>query len=191
MKMSSNFILDPTPGQRAELLRDTGSGLELQSKLLDSISTALTTLIVDRNQLTSFARWITNAKSLVRLSLDSNKIGPHLPSSFTNLTSLKILSMNNNRLQQLPIGLEPMLQLEVLRLNDNNITFLPSSMKHLTNLIILSIARNQLKGEFDFFSISVLSKLEELRLSGNQFSSPPQGVARLINLKFFDWRPKA
>ena len=84
-----------------------------------------------------------------------------------------------------------MLQLEVLRLNDNNITFLPSSMKHLTNLIILSIARNQLKGEFDFFSISVLSKLEELRLSGNQFSSPPQGVARLINLKFFDWRPKA
>ena len=164
--------------------------MQLQAKLLDSISTLLTTLNADQNQLTSFARWIPNAQSLVRLSLNNNKIGPYLPSSFTNLTSLKVLLMNNNLLQQLPIGLEPLINLEILRLDDNCITFLPSSIKRLTNLVVLSVARNKLRGEFDFFRISLLSQLEELRLSGNFFRAPPSGVARLSKLKFFDWRPK-
>jgi len=34
-----------------------------------------------------------------------------------------------------------------------------------------------------------LSALVELRLTGNQLSNPPSGVARLPNLKKFDWRP--
>lgn len=171
-------------------MKDTGpTGVELQSKLLDSVSTSLTVLKADQNQLISFARWIPNAQSLARLTLDNNKIGPYLPSSFTKLTSLKVLSMNNNMVKQLPIGLEPMLNLEVLRLDDNQLSFLPTSMKQLTNLVVLSLARNKLEGLWTFFPISVLSKLEELRLSGNFLESPPQGVARLNKLKFFDWRP--
>jgi Leucine-rich repeat (LRR) protein len=189
--MSSNFIHNPTPAQLRELLQDTGpTGIELQAKILDSVSSVLTVLKVDQNQLKRFARWIPNAISLVNLSMDNNSIGPHLPSSFTSLVSLRIFSMNNNSLQQLPIGLEPLSQLEIMRLDDNQIRFLPVSMKTLTNLIVLSVARNRLEGDWNFFPVSALSKLEELRLAGNFLNSPPQGVARLSRLKFFDWRPK-
>ncbi len=191
MKMSSNFILNPTPLQHMELLQDTGpTGIELQAKILDSVSSVLTILRIDQNQLKCFARWIPNAISLVHLSMDNNKIGPYLPSTFTSLVSLRVFSMNNNSLQQLPIGLEPLSQLEIMRLDDNQIRFLPASMKSLTNLIVLSVARNRLEGDWHFFPISALSKLEELRLGGNFLYSPPQGVARLNRLKFFDWRPK-
>jgi Leucine-rich repeat (LRR) protein len=189
--MSSNFILDPTPSQRMDLLLDTGPiGIELQAKILDSVSSVLTILKVDRNQLKCFARWVPNAKSLVNLSMDNNRIGPFLPSTFTSLGSLRVFSMINNSLQQLPIGLEPLSQLEVMRLDDNQISFLPASMKALTNLIVLSVARNKLDGNWDYFPVSALSKLEELRLGGNFLNSPPQGVARLSRLKFFDWRPR-
>ena len=62
-------------------------------------------------------------------------------------------------------------------------------MGKLTTLTMLSLANNKLKGTWEYFPISKLSGLVELRLTGNMLSNPPVGVARLPKLEKFDWRP--
>lgn len=115
---------------------------------------------------------LTNLK---KLCVNSNKL-VFLPHSTSHLTSLLVLDARLNCLRGLPEDLENLINLEVLNVSQNFQYFdvLPFSIGLLINLVELDISYNKIKSLPD--SMGCLKKLQKLCVEGNPLISPPMDV---------------
>ncbi|MFX0061770.1 MAG: leucine-rich repeat domain-containing protein, partial [Candidatus Hermodarchaeota archaeon] len=68
-----------------------------------------------------------------------------LPESFSQLTQLVELNLENNQLERLPKSFGQLTQLVALNLSHNKLDSLPDSFSQLTNLQLLNLTNNQLE----------------------------------------------
>lgn len=115
---------------------------------------------------------LTNLK---KLSVNSNKL-VFLPSSTSHLTSLRVLDARLNCLRSLPEDLENLINLEALNVSQNfqYLDSLPYSIGLLINLVELDVSYNKITTLPD--SMGCLKKLQKLSVDGNPLTSPPTEV---------------
>ncbi|XP_010438250.1 PREDICTED: plant intracellular Ras-group-related LRR protein 7-like [Camelina sativa] len=110
--------------------------------------------------------------NLRKLCVNSNKL-IILPNSITYLTSLRILDARLNCLMILPEDLENLINLEILNVSQNfqYLSALPSSIGLLLNLLELDISYNRITVLPE--SIGCMRRLRKLSAEGNPLVSPP------------------
>jgi Leucine-rich repeat (LRR) protein len=121
---------------------------------------------------------------LVELVLDSNCLSYFSLECCSNefLTNLKILSLKNNWITEMPRNITKLINLEVLSIDENNITSLePIQLNKFSKLITLNASSNK----FMIFPSNFNSNsLENIDLSSNNFYSIPSFVfQKSTNLK--------
>ncbi|MEJ2278954.1 MAG: hypothetical protein P8Y70_14580 [Candidatus Lokiarchaeota archaeon] len=104
-----------------------------------------------------------------------------IPESIGNLTSLKILSLRNNKLTTLPNSFRNLDSLEMLSLWRNNLSTIPEPLTALSSLQELLLQYNQLSMLTD--TITNLSSLRYLNLGGNNLTSLPKTIENLKSLQ--------
>ena len=127
---------------------------------------------------------ISNLTDIRVLSLENNQITGLLPDDWSELTNLQELLLSNNQFTgELPSNWSSLQNLVNLQLSYNKITgTLPSTWSSLVNLKYMSMDNNQLSGPLPD-SWSSLLNLNELSLNSNLLSgSLPQSWSSLINL---------
>jgi hypothetical protein len=103
-----------------------------------------------------------------------------LPSSLRQLTQLRELSLDDNRLTTLPDWFGELTQLQSLTLTANLLTVLPDSLRHLRQLHTLHVDANQLTEMPDWLGEL---KLIELSLFMNKLTALPNSFSQLSHLK--------
>ena len=117
---------------------------------------------------------IGQLSNLQQLILSSNNFYcTALPCTFSNLTSLRVLSLFHMGLQQIePISspgcLSSLSQLAYLDASFNKISDLPTSMLNWTGLNALSVANNEISSHLGPRSLKAFSDLVYLSLANNQ-----------------------
>ncbi|XP_020240789.1 plant intracellular Ras-group-related LRR protein 7 isoform X3 [Asparagus officinalis] len=112
--------------------------------------------------------------------LASNLI-ERLPNNLGNLRSLKVLTLDGNRLRNLPDELGALSRLEQLSITNNILICLPNTVGHLHNLLILNVSSNKLKSLPE--SIGGCTSLEEFQANDNLIEELPLSICNLIHLK--------
>ena len=141
----------------------------------------LTTSLFGGNQLSgNIPKTIGNLDNLQTIDWSSNKLNGRIPSEIGDLDSLSTLNLWGNELSgSIPREIGNLNNLEQLKLFDNQlIGIIPSEIMNLTNLRWVYLHDNQLSGSI--FAFENLDALEDLRLSGNQFSG---NIPNFSNLK--------
>lgn len=122
--------------------------------------------------------------NLKKISINSNKL-IFLPQSITHLTNLRTLDARLNCLRCLPEDLENLINLETLNISQNfqYLTNLPYSLGLLLSLTELDVSYNKITHLPD--SMGCLKKLQKLHVEGNPLVSPPMEVVEqgLLNVK--------
>ncbi|KAM3734109.1 hypothetical protein ACB098_11G189900 [Castanea mollissima] len=144
------------------------------------------------------SRWVPNEgferfsalRKLEMLYLASNSFNNNILSSFSGISSLKLLDLSANILNG-SLHIPAFSNLEELYLNDNEINdFVTTTTKGsntFTSLKILSMGRNDLEGSFTTEGWCELKKLQEIDLSGNNFEGRlPSCMANLTSLRVLD-----
>ncbi|MEJ2251221.1 MAG: leucine-rich repeat domain-containing protein, partial [Candidatus Lokiarchaeota archaeon] len=126
---------------------------------------------------------IGNLTSLRKLYIEFNKLNT-LPQSISNLQSLEQLQLNSNKFATIPESISTLQSLKELYMNNNNITNLPDSIKNLKMLKVLSLYNNKIA--FLPENVGDLSNLQKLDLWDNQLSSLPQSILKLQSLQTLD-----
>lgn len=107
-----------------------------------------------------------------------------LPESLGQLTQLKRLDIDKNKLTSLPELLGDLKQLQTLYVFNNQLTALPETIGRLSHLRLLDVTGNQLTSLPD--SIGDLSNLHTLKLGDGTGSNPlttlPRSLGQLPNL---------
>ena len=106
-----------------------------------------------------------------RISLPDNGLTGEIPSSLTELTTLRELNLEKNSISgSLPAGLGNLTDLRSLRLSENNIRGqLPAELNKLRVLRTLSLDKNSFSGSLPDLDSPYLQTLD---LSDNEFSGP-------------------
>lgn len=107
-----------------------------------------------------------------------------LPHQLFNLTSLKILEINNNKLSIIPPEIGQLTNLERLIAYCNQISNLPVEIGNLKKLKSLWLFRNKL--EYLPSAIGNLTDLEVLCFSTNLVLVLPSEICNLVKLQIFD-----
>jgi len=123
-----------------------------------------------------------NMGKLQILDLRDNKL-MKVSKSIFYLRNLKVLRLDNNRLEYLPIEIGKLDNLETLTLNYNNLTKLPSTIKELLNLKVLKLSYNKIN-RLDV-DLGHLKSLETLHIDSNHFSEIPTTIYHLKHLSDF------
>ncbi len=134
-------------------------------------------------ELTNLSASIKNLSELKELDLDGNRIYK-LPESIGELTKLKILNLANNQIKTLPDSLGNLVSLEYLILDHNILNKLPSTLNLLKNLKSLSVWNNRL--EMLPENLHNLNKLQILGLSNNLLREVPESLVQLKSLYTLD-----
>ena len=137
---------------------------------------ALEEIIANFNKLTALPDTMGfELTNLRQLRVNSNKLAT-LPFSTSHMTSLRLLDVHLNCLRSLPDDLENLSRLEILNVSQNfqYLTSLPPSVGLLSSLLELDISYNSIAVLPD--SLSCLGKLEKLKAEGNPLISPPMDV---------------
>ncbi|KAK1322984.1 hypothetical protein QJS10_CPA02g01551 [Acorus calamus] len=160
---------------KLRILNASGNLLDSLPKTIEDCK-ALEELILNFNQLTrlpdTLGFELTNLK---KLSVNSNKL-ICLPYSTSHLTSLRVLDARLNCLRSLPDDLENLTSLHSLNLSQNfhHLRSLPPSLGLLISLVDLDISYNKITHLPD--SLGCLGKLESLSVEGNPLVVPPMHV---------------
>lgn len=138
----------------------------------------LKTLYLAENEISKLpARAFAGLPNLEWLDLSKNKLDDSglAFDVFKNLTKLKRLNLDGNRLTALPLLPS---SLQELKVNDNNLQELSRhSFRGLSNLLNLEMEGNGFHdGNVSPLSLKPLKKLIYLRLSRNQFRAVPSGL---------------
>ncbi|KAG7343750.1 Miro domain containing protein [Nitzschia inconspicua] len=153
--------------------------------------TKLTTLDLSKNKLNGIDPKIVNLKLLKLLNVDDNQLGPGSLAAISQLTKLKSLSANKNRLgrphpeapkapplpDNLPKGLKTLL------LSNNYLSNIPRPIvsKSMSLLEKLDLSHNHLASVPE--EIANLTSLSDLNLDANAIVSLPEAMGRLSRLK--------
>ncbi|URD73811.1 hypothetical protein MUK42_08863 [Musa troglodytarum] len=137
---------------------------------------ALQELIANFNQLTKLPDTMGfELTDLRKLAVNSNKLA-FLPYSTSHMTSLRVLDARLNCLRSLPDGLENLIRLEVLNVGQNfhYLQSLPCAIGLLVSLVELDISYNSI-GALPS-SMGCMAKLRKFRAEGNPLVCPPMDV---------------
>ena len=104
----------------------------------------VTTLLLERNNLTSIPSDIGKLRNLTILRLDHNKL-TSIPPDIGQLGNLTQLYLEVNRLTSIPHEIGQLGNLTILRLNNNNLTLIPSEIGQLRNLTYLWLYNNPIE----------------------------------------------
>jgi len=126
---------------------------------------------------------IGNLTSLRKLYIEFNKLTT-LPQSISNLQSLEQLQLNSNKYTAIPESITSLQSLKELYMNNNRITSIPDSIKNLKMLKVLSIYDNKIESISE--GIGNLSNLQKLDLWDNQIASLPREIFKLQSLQTLD-----
>lgn len=119
------------------------------------------------------------------LIIHSNEIKSLIPKGccISNLITLKVLDLHENKLVSLPGDIGKLTSLQILNLEKNNLKMLPDSIGELRFLQTLSLKGNSLS-ELPS-SVGSLNSLRTLDVSDNLITQLPQTVALIRTLESF------
>ena len=118
---------------------------------------------------------------VVKLVLECFELTGVVPAEIGQLTSLRVLNLNENLLESVPAEIWQLTWLVELDLDDNELTSLPAEIGQLTSLQVLSLYGNHLTSLPA--EIGQLASLEKLNLGGNQLTSLPAEIGQLTSLE--------
>ncbi|GFR46878.1 hypothetical protein Agub_g8519 [Astrephomene gubernaculifera] len=161
-------------------LRD--QGLKELPQALADIASTLRVLDASNNRLQQLPSFVATLTALQRLVLAGNQltIAPP-PEACANLSSLKVLVLDDNLLSELPAEVGRLGRLERLSLRNNRLRSLPDSLGALGALQSLAVSANQLASLPE--QLGECGRLEELDAQGNELESIPASLERLKRLK--------
>ncbi|XP_052114940.1 receptor kinase-like protein Xa21 isoform X2 [Arachis duranensis] len=131
---------------------------------------------------------ICKIKQLSELYITENKlISGEVPTCFGNLTSLRKLYLNSNKLSKVPSSLWSLRDILVVNLSDNALTLsLPIEIGNLKAVTFLDLSKNMISGSIPG-AISGLQNLQILNLSQNKLvGGIPDSLGSLISLTDLD-----
>ncbi|XP_036387853.1 fibromodulin a [Megalops cyprinoides] len=145
-------------------------------------ATGLVWIMLHQNRISSDKvgkRVFAKLSNLDRLYLDNNnltRVPPNLPKS------LRDLRLNNNKISKISANLfEGMTSLTILLLNDNAIQEVGGALKGLDSLTLLDISNNKLKKVPD----SLPGMLHQLYLESNSIEAIPAGfLSKFVKLQY-------
>jgi len=152
--------------------------------------TELVHLYLDTNSgLTSgpLPDWISTLNGLKHLFLGTTNRTGSIPSSYSNLTSLHRLYLNNNDLVgELPVWLSTFTHLQYITVAHNEFTgHFPEELRSLIDLRMINLESNQFSGPIPFW-INELTQLTSFYVGTNNFIGQiPQTVLELVDLVHF------
>ncbi len=123
--------------------------------------------------------------NVTEITLYYNQLEGIIPNKISDISSLKILSLNGNQLSGKVITeLGYLNNLQSLYLDGNQLTgTIPSELGNLSNLQVLSLQFNQLSGSIPP-ELGNLANLQDLYLGGNQISGTiPPDLGNLSSLR--------
>ena len=97
------------------------------------------------------------------------------------MRKLRVLYVENNRLEFLPEEIGDLESLEEMRLGQNQLVSLPESIGKLKNLVVLKLTYNSLRSIPE--SISECTNLGFLYLNRNNMEELPESMSQLSRLK--------
>ncbi|KAG2327793.1 hypothetical protein Bca52824_010521 [Brassica carinata] len=130
----------------------------------------------------------SNLSRLEVLSLSSNSFIGQVPSSFSKLTWLNQLDLSHNQLTGSFQLVQNLTKLSILDLSYNHFSGdIPSSLLAMPFLSSLDLSENYLTGSIEVPNSSSSLRLEHLSLSHNHFEGQIiEPISNLITLKFLD-----
>mmetsp|Transcript_5843 Transcript_5843/g.20624 ORF Transcript_5843/g.20624 Transcript_5843/m.20624 type:complete len:259 (-) Transcript_5843:3455-4231(-) len=148
--------------------------------------TALQTLCIYDNIMTSLPKSIHRLNNLTQLSIYNNFI-TELPEEFCRIPKLQFAFLSNNRLTSLPNGLEQLTCLRGFYLDGNPITELPGGFYKMPKIEDLTLCNCSLRHIPE--GLSQLTTLKELYLNGACGNKPvrrdniPESIIKMGVLK--------
>ena len=125
-----------------------------------------------------------HAGRVVKIMLHDKRLTGDLPAALGELTALKTLHLDGNRLTSVPKELGGLTALTVLVLGGNQLTSVPEELGGLTALKTLLLNGNQLTSMPA--EVGGLTALTWLNLRGNRLTSVPEELGGLTALKRLD-----
>lgn len=125
---------------------------------------------------------------LSELYITENKlISGAIPACLGNLTSLRKLYLNSNKLNQVPSSLWSLKDMLEVNLSDNALTgFLPLDIGNLKAVTLLDLSKNEISGGIPR-AITGLQNLQTLSLAHNKLlGNIPDSFGSLISLTYLD-----
>ena len=148
---------------------------------------SLNALSYHRKELTSVPQEVLDKQSTLNLlDLTSNRF-VQFPSELLQLTNLKVLRIDHNKIKTLPKGIEQLQSLECFTLSCNLLQFFPSTFSQLNCLIELNFEFNLIDNIDP--QIVDLKNLRFVNMSRNRFTQFPSAFFKMSNLidLNFEW----
>ncbi|TYH68277.1 hypothetical protein ES332_D06G246900v1 [Gossypium tomentosum] len=127
---------------------------------------------------------VCESTNLQELGINGCNLKGSLPMCFSNLTSLKMLSLSYNQFSGNISALQSLTLLESLDISSNQFSGNISAIQSLTLLASLDLSSNQFSG--NILAIQSLTLLESLDLSSNKFSGTTSAIQSLTLLASLD-----
>uniref|UniRef100_A0A671SVH1 Erbin n=1 Tax=Sinocyclocheilus anshuiensis TaxID=1608454 RepID=A0A671SVH1_9TELE len=157
--------------------------LEQVPKEIFSFEKTLEELYLDANQIEELPKQLFNCQLLYRLSLPDNDLTV-LPLGIANLINLKELDVSKNSIQEFPENIKNCKVLAIVEASVNPISKLPEGFTQLLSLNQLYL--NDAFLEFLPASFGRLTKLQILELRENQLKMLPKSMHKLTQLERLD-----
>lgn len=133
-----------------------------------------------KNEFSDLNQALQNASQAEVLILVNQEL-ESIPEGIGQLSKLKKLDLEGNRLTALSPEISSLNSLKELYLFSNRFEEVPPGISHLSNLVVLGLARNTIKEISD--EMNQLKKLEALDLSDNRIEVLPASISKLKRLR--------
>ena len=142
-------------------------------------------LVINGAGLKQIPPYIYTLHDLQKLDLSDNKI-EFISSKINQLSSLKYLNLNVNKLNKFPVEIIALHNLKDLKLEENNITIIPKEIGEMTSLESLSFGSTHMgSNPIDSIpkEIGLLVNLKKLYLTDCPIKHLPKEIGDLKNLE--------